>query len=72
MTGSFTYLRENMRLGDFPESSIERAALCWNVFSFLLKGNSNQNGIKINPNVSAEEFLRSQLLGIEELEEPQE
>lgn len=62
VTANFTYRRNNVRFGDLPQESMEKSALCWNVFSFLLDESPNES-ITIGPNVKAEDFLRAKLLG---------
>lgn len=62
VTANFTYRRDHVRFGDLPQESMEKSALCWNVFSFLVD-ECGEEGLKIGPNVKAEDFLRSKLLG---------
>jgi hypothetical protein len=55
-TAVFSYQSQNLRLGDLPPDSIERASICWNIFSHLLS--TRTTPLKLSPDVSPNDILR--------------
>lgn len=63
VSASFSYQSQNVRLGDLPLGCVERSALCWQVFSFVVFQKS-ESGVRVDPNMTAEEFIKKELASV--------
>lgn len=56
-TAVFSYQTQEVRLGDLPDGSIERASMCWNFFSHLIA--SRKTPLTIAPGATQDEILKA-------------